>query len=57
MTGFEFRLTMLTIKKINYLRMQIATNCGKIYANLQPAATRFSTLILVLVGLMKVQRR
>jgi hypothetical protein len=39
-TGFEFHLIMKTIKKINHLRMQIAAKRSKIYANLQPAATR-----------------
>ena len=56
MTGFEIRLTLRLVNKITYLRMQIAAKSSKIYAHLQPATTRLSTLILVLVGLMKMHR-
>ena len=54
--GPEFHLTLRPVKKIKHLRMQIAAKRDKFYANLQPAATRLSTLILVLVGLMKMHR-
>jgi len=39
-TGFEFHLTLLIVKKIKHLRMQIAARRGKIYANPQPDATK-----------------
>ena len=54
--GFEFHLTFRPINKIKHLARQIAAKSSKIYANLQPAATRLSTLILVLIGLMKMHK-
>jgi len=38
-TGFEFFLTPLPINNIKHLTRQKSENPGRIYANLQPAAT------------------
>ena len=40
MTGFEFLLTPLPINKIRHLAMQKSEKRGRIYATLQPDATR-----------------